>query len=72
MTKQEKVSLLGEAIHTGFRKGTDCKQAWPIWKLIDKMDADEWNAYLRYVLWGLTLMGFFRKPRRKATAQGKE
>ena len=48
-TKEDLLNYLGEAIHTAFRKATDCEQAHPIWKLIQEMPEDAWGAVLEFV-----------------------
>ena len=55
------VELLGEAIHTGFRKGTDCPQAHPIWKLIQEMPADDWAGVLYFVAHCFQGMGIVKE-----------
>jgi hypothetical protein len=41
--------LLGEAIHTGFRKGCDTLEADTISKLITKMPSEDWSRYVDWV-----------------------
>lgn len=54
MTQWTKISdLLGEAIHTGFRKGCEAPEAIKISRLIDKMDSDDWDHYVSWVFDGL-------------------
>lgn len=48
-TQEELLAYLGEAIHTAFRKATDCDQAHPIWKLIQEMPKEDWEAVLDFV-----------------------
>lgn len=48
-TEEELIDYLGEAIHTAFRKATDCEQAHPIWKLIREMPPEDWQAVLGFV-----------------------
>lgn len=50
MSRVTEVIGLGDAIHSGFRKATDCEQALHIWKLIQEMPDTEWNAVLEYVV----------------------
>lgn len=52
MSREDFLSMLGEGIHTAFRKGTDCKQAHQIWALIDEMESEDWMAVLEFVTWG--------------------
>ena len=44
--------LLGEAMHTGFRKGIDNEQAMQIHRLIRDMGED-WGAYTDWVFYAL-------------------
>ena len=41
--------LLGEAIHTGFRKGCDADEAVRISRQISEMDPLEWDRYVEWV-----------------------
>lgn len=54
---KEILSLLGEAIHTGFRKGCDAPQAPVIWKAINDMPPKDWGRFLSYLLWSLRASG---------------
>lgn len=49
VTEEDLTEYLGEAIHTAFRKATDCDQAHPIWKLIQEMPREDWEAVLDFV-----------------------
>lgn len=49
LTRSWFIDMLGTSFHTAFRKGTDCPQAHPIWKLIQEMPAKEWEAVLEWV-----------------------
>lgn len=53
MTRDEFVSLLGEGIHTAFRKATDCPQAMPIYRLISEMPNEEWGNVINWLVDGL-------------------
>lgn len=44
---------LSEAIHTAFRKATDCAEAMPIHRLIESMDPDEWARVVEFVAAGI-------------------
>lgn len=47
MSNITKACGLGTAIHSAFRLATD--QGLPIWKLIEAMPDEEWNAVLDHV-----------------------
>lgn len=52
MTKAEwkKIrELLGETMHTGFRKGCEAPEAHEISHLITKMDDEDWDHYVSWV-----------------------
>lgn len=50
-------SILGEAIHVGWRKGVDHETAHEIWSLIRDMPDEEYVAYVEYILYSLDFMG---------------
>lgn len=52
----ETVSILGEGIHTGLRKGTDAPEAHDLWMAISNSD-NAWSDALGYAVWGLGYMG---------------
>lgn len=57
----EAISLIGEGVHTGFRKGRelDSPASDRIWKAIADDASDEaWTAALEYAVWGLNEMGY--------------
>jgi len=41
--------MLGEGLHTAFRKASDTPQSFQIWKLIQGMPDKEWRAILDFV-----------------------
>lgn len=45
--------ILGEAIHTAFRKAADSDQATTIWKEIGNLPDGEWSAILDFVADGI-------------------
>lgn len=50
-------SVIGEGIHTGFRKGTDHPQAHDYWKLIEGIPDKLWDDVLAWTVSGLQYMG---------------
>jgi len=52
------ISMLGEGVHTGLRKGTDAPSSGPLWQAISKSDDGAWSAALNYALWGLRYSGW--------------
>lgn len=55
ISEEEALSLLGEGIHTGLRKGTDAANSTATWKAI----ADSgWDDALKFFLDGLDFMGY--------------
>lgn len=63
MTRDEFVEILGEGIHTAFRKATDCEQAHSIWKLIQEMPGKDWESVLNFVASGFESL--FAEPTSK-------
>lgn len=63
-SREDFSSMLGEGFHTAFRKGTDCPQAHPIWKLIQEMPPGEWSAVVEFVVSGMEYSDFihFNQP----------
>jgi hypothetical protein len=56
--KKEFREIIGEAIHTTFRKGCDAPEANEIWNLINNMSEEKWSEYLDFLVWGLEYSGF--------------
>lgn len=48
-TEEAFAEILAEAMHTGYRKGTDSYQAAQIHRLINDMPDREWGAYVYFV-----------------------
>jgi hypothetical protein len=44
---------LGEAVHTGLRKGVDGLGSAEAWRAIANMQDDGWSQAIAYALWGL-------------------
>jgi hypothetical protein len=61
----QKRDVLGETIHTAFRKGTDAPQSVKIWNAISNMDPEEWVRVLDWILWALGYSGYRLIERRK-------
>ena len=57
MTHGELKQILGETIHTAFRKGCDCPQASIVWNAINEMSPEYWDGFLEWVIWALNSMG---------------
>lgn len=55
--KETALSLLGEGIHTGLRKGTDAAGSHAAWKAISANDSG-WSDALEFFYWGLEYMGY--------------
>lgn len=45
--------LLGEAVHTGFRKGSDHPSADRVWLDIRQMPVEEWAKVVDWIAWSL-------------------
>lgn len=60
MTKDLFMSLVGEGLHTGIRKGCDSPESAAAWKAIS--DMPDWNDALEFLAGGLELMGYFFTP----------
>lgn len=48
-SREEFVSLLGEAFHTAFRKASDSSEGVQIYLLIEQMPEDDWTLVLEFV-----------------------
>lgn len=57
ISEEDALSLLGEGIHTGFRKGTDAAGSSLAWRAISAPDSG-WEDALKFFLDGLDFMGF--------------
>ena len=55
-TADEWASMIGEGIHTGFRKGTEHPRSHEYWTLIKEMPNELWNEVLDYCVSGLVYM----------------
>lgn len=58
ISDEDALSLLGEGIHTGLRKGSEAPSSGPLWRAISESDDGAWADALRYCLWGLGEMGY--------------
>lgn len=52
ITTEDLKSMIGEGVHTGFRKGTDAKGSHKAWVAIGANESG-WDEVLDYVMWGL-------------------
>jgi len=57
-SQEDVISMLGEGIHTGLRKGTDAPSSGPLWQAIRASDDGAWGDALRFALWGLRYSGW--------------
>lgn len=51
------MSVIGEGLHTGLRKGSDAPEAPALWNAIQASD-QAWTDALMYLVWGLAEMNF--------------
>lgn len=56
MTQDDWKSILGEGIHTAFRKGTDHPESARYWNVINDMPNELWDDVLAYLVWSLDYM----------------
>lgn len=56
--KDEILSMVGEGIHTGLRKGTDAESSGPMWQAIANSSDGGWSEALDWFLWGLRYSGW--------------
>lgn len=56
LSREDLMSVLGEGIHVGFRKGTDHPQSHEYWMMIAGMPDELWGEVLGYVVDGLVAM----------------
>jgi hypothetical protein len=54
----DRLAMLAESLHTGWRKGTDGPSANAVWKLIHDMDPADWGEYVKWVDWCLGEVGY--------------
>lgn len=54
------MSVIGESIHSGFRKGTDHPEAHRYWKLISDMPQELWDDLLGWTTYCLDEMGLIK------------
>jgi len=53
LDKEDVISLLGEGFHTAFRKIVQTPEGTEIWRLIQKLDDEDWMAVLEFVYEGI-------------------
>lgn len=58
MIKNEILAILGEGVHTAFRKGADGGGAHEVWVTIKNMEANQYNATIEFLVAGLDFMGY--------------
>jgi hypothetical protein len=57
LSRDDALSLLGEGFHTATRKAGDGPSSTQLWRTIDEMPIDEWEAILNFVLDGMEYSG---------------
>jgi hypothetical protein len=57
VSDEDAASLIGEGLHTGFRKGTDAPESAGLWQAIDRSDR-AWPEALAFLISGLKSMGY--------------
>lgn len=55
--EEEAVSLIGEGVHTGLRKGTAAAGSSEAWRAIARSDSG-WDDAVRFAIEGLQFMGY--------------
>lgn len=58
VSDEDALSMLGEGIHTGLRKGSEAESSGPLWRAIRESEDGAWPDALRYCLWGMDQMGY--------------
>ena len=58
MKKQERLerlfrAVMGENVHTAFRKGSSHHDAQKVWLAISKMDQGAWESCVEWMCWAL-------------------
>lgn len=56
--RDDHLALLAEALHTGWRKGTDGPLAHPVHRIISQMNPEDWGEYVRWVDWCLSEVSY--------------
>jgi hypothetical protein len=62
------LGVMGENVHTAFRKGSDHPSATVVWKAIQAMPPEEWGRAVSWMCWALAYSLDSRlqiKPKRK-------
>lgn len=54
----EAMSLIGEGVHTGLRKGSEAPSSSHLWRHISESDDGGWTDALRFAVEGLQEMGY--------------
>lgn len=52
------VSLIGEGVHTGLRKGSEARNSGILWRGISNSTDSSWSDAVNYCLYGLESMGY--------------
>ncbi len=69
-TRNEWMSALAEGFHTGLRKGADGPESAAAWRAISDMPAEQYEAAIAFLLWGLETMGLVTLDPDPMAAQG--
>lgn len=68
-TRDEWKSVLGESIHTGFRKGTERPGSGDAWRYIADLDSEMWDDVLGWVVYCLEEMDMIEVAERDEEEQ---
>lgn len=56
ISRETAMSVIGEGVHTGLRRGSDAPESGPLWRAIRESD-QAWADALEYCIDGLEVMG---------------
>lgn len=56
--QDEVISLIGEGVHVGLRKGTDAADAHDLWKAISDSKTDAWSDAVGFLAYTLEQAGY--------------
>lgn len=56
ISREDWASVIGEGIHTGFRKGSEHPRSSEYWNILNEMPSELWNEVLEYCVSGLEYM----------------
>jgi hypothetical protein len=58
VSSEERLALLAQTLHTGWRKGTDGPHAMTVHRLISEMSPADWGEYVSWVDCCLSEVGY--------------